>query len=141
MAIIISALQDALFNLKTSVSLAEEYKAKGNQLYYSQFRTAAIQSFEYTYDLSIKLIKRYLNEAHHSNLDNDISLREMLRIAFEYGFVLEPNKWLDFREERNRTSHGYNEETAIELYEQLPDFIKHAEHLLHKLESISNAHD
>lgn len=65
-----------------------------------------IQRFEYTFELSWKTLKDYL-EAN----DVEISFaREVIKSAFHYGIITNGEVWMDMLEKRNLMAHTYNEE-------------------------------
>ena len=100
-----------------------------------ELRDACIQRFEYTYELSIKLIKRYIEFAMPlpENVDQ-LNYRDLLRIAFELGLIDPVERWFEYREARNQTSHAYDESKAKLVYAILPDFVVKVQFLLSQLE-------
>ena len=74
-----------------------------------------IQRFEFCFELSWKLMKAYLSfEGIESN-----SPRSSIRESFKIGLITEAEDWLDMLEKRNLSSHTYDEETAIEIYQHI----------------------
>lgn len=64
-----------------------------------------IQCFEYTFELSWKTLKDYLEfEGYDVNTP-----RETIKKAFQTGMIEDGNVWLDALEKRNIMSHTYNE--------------------------------
>jgi nucleotidyltransferase substrate binding protein (TIGR01987 family) len=100
-----------------------------------EVRDACIQRFEYTFELSIKTIKRYLEQEMPipEQLDQ-LNYRDLLRIAFEAGLVAQAESWFQYREARNQTSHTYDERKAGSVYAILPSFIEDTRFLLTQLE-------
>lgn len=96
-----------------------------------EIRDACIQRFEYTYELSIKIIKRYIEKEMPipENIDS-LNYRDLLRIAFESGLVQNVENWFQYREARNQTSHAYDEKKAKTVYQILPEFFLDAQNLL-----------
>lgn len=103
-------------------------------------RDSAIQRFEYTYELSMKMLKRYLemSEFMHPAVD-EMSFKDLLRLGAEKGCVKSPNKWFDYREMRNITSHAYDKKKAVKIYKILPAFTKDARFLLNELKQRANS--
>lgn len=67
-----------------------------------------IQCFEYTFELSWKTLKDYLEfEGYDVNTP-----RETIKKAFQTGMIEDGNVWLDALEKRNIMSHTYNENTT-----------------------------
>jgi nucleotidyltransferase substrate binding protein (TIGR01987 family) len=77
---------------------------------------ATIQRFEFTYELSWKLMKSYLEY----NGGTDItSPRSTIKTAFKEGLITDGELWLKMLEDRNRTSNTYDEATALDIYNNI----------------------
>ncbi|MDO9399417.1 MAG: HI0074 family nucleotidyltransferase substrate-binding subunit [bacterium] len=90
-------------------------------------RDSAIQRFEFTLDLSWKMVKAFLEE------NNGIicrSPKECFREAYQQGIIKYSDDWMNFVDMRNETVHTYKEEIAEEVYSKLPDVLKHFKDLL-----------
>lgn len=124
----LSSLEKALKSLQRAVDRSQ--KAKEDE----ELRDAVIQRFEYSYELSWKMMKRMLEQesVNPSEIDT-LSFRDLLREAAEKGFIQEIEPWFEYREARNRTSHTYDEESAKEVYESALRFFPEANALLEKL--------
>lgn len=100
-----------------------------------ELRDACIQRFEYTFELSWKMLKRQLEQELPSPTEVDgYSYRQLFRIGAERGLVQNVEAWFDYRELRNITSHTYDEEKAARVFDALPAFAGHAEELLARLQ-------
>lgn len=99
-------------------------------------RDSAIQRFEYTYELAIKMLKRSLeqNEASAAIID-ELAFKDLIRVGAEKGYIHNPQAWFDYRESRNITSHAYDEKKAESIYTILPNFAKDARALHAELEN------
>jgi len=103
-----------------------------------ELRDACIQRFEYTFELCWKMLKRQLElELPNPTEVDGYSYRQLFRIAAERGLVQNVEAWFDYRERRNITSHTYDEEKAVMVFEALPSFSGHAEELLSSLKESS----
>lgn len=101
-------------------------------------RDSMIQRFEYTYSISLKMIKRYFANGAFVFENIDImTFNEMIRQANKMG-LLRSNleKWDDFRQKRNLTSHTYDEEIAQQVVTIIEDFSLEAKFLLDKLKAV-----
>ena len=79
-------------------------------------RSAVIRSFEFTYELSVRMLRRVLIErSEAADLVNDLSLNDLLRKAADAGWLIEPQLWRQWREMRNATSRTYDEAKAAEI--------------------------
>ncbi len=81
---------------------------------------ACIQRFEFSFELAWKAIQR---QARAEGLDC-ASPRECLRVAFSLGLVEDDAQWMSMVEDRNRTSHTYDEATALAVYRALPGYAR-----------------
>ena len=99
-----------------------------------EVRDACIQRFEYTYELSIKIIKRYLEqEMSLAERIDQLNYRDLIRIAHEVNLIKEVTSWFVYREARNQTSHTYDEKKAAEVYSVIQPFIVDTQELLNTL--------
>lgn len=98
-------------------------------------RDSMIQRFEYTYSISLKMIKRYLALGTFviENIDG-MTFNEMIRLANKMG-ILRSNleKWDTYRQKRNLTSHTYDEKVAKDVVSIIEDFALESKFLLDKL--------
>lgn len=101
-----------------------------------EVRDAVIQRFEYCYELSWKMLKRKLKEDAATPEDIDrMSFKELIREGAVRGFVENPEKWFEYREQRNITSHIYDEKKAKSVYKTAIQFLPDAQQLLDQLEA------
>lgn len=128
MALILDPLKNAYLSLTKAVDRA---KLNPEDL---EVRDACIQRFEYTYELCIKFIKRYIETENPSpeNVDQ-MNFRDLLRLAAEIGLVEKVELWFQFREAKNNTTYAYDEAKAIIVFNAIPSFIQQAGFLLEKL--------
>jgi nucleotidyltransferase substrate binding protein (TIGR01987 family) len=83
-------------------------------------RDSAIQRFEFTFELFWKSLRAYAEE---SGLEA-YSPRDSVRTAFQLGVIQEHPDWFRMLEDRNLTSHTYNEATAETIYSHLPAYLR-----------------
>jgi len=84
------------------------------------------------------MLKRQLESELPNPTEVDgYSYRKLFRVAAERGLVQDVEAWFDYRERRNITSHTYDEEKAVRVFEALPAFAGHAEKLLTSLKESS----
>ena len=98
-------------------------------------RAAAIQAFEFTYELSFKMIKRHLEQASENPAQLDeMDFSAIVREAFRRGLVQsEVSAWKEYRKLRGTTSHTYDEDKARVVFESIPDFLREARYLRDRL--------
>lgn len=96
--------------------------------------SGVFQHFEFTYEICRAFIERWLRTNYGSEV-RGVSRREMYRFAGQYGLIDGVERWFNYHEERNRTSHRYDEELLQLIDETVPKFIEDAKSLLNTLKS------
>jgi nucleotidyltransferase substrate binding protein (TIGR01987 family) len=102
----------------------------------TQIRDGLIQRFEFTYDLSHKMLKRFLVVISPSPAEfDDMSFADLIRSGNERG-LLRGNwsAWRIYREMRSRTSHTYDEDVAVAVVGGIGDFLDEAAYLSARLQ-------
>ena len=98
-------------------------------------RDGVIQRFEYTMDLSWKLIQRYLKHIAQVEESAIRTKKDLFREAGRLGLISNVEAWFGYYEARNETSHTYDPQIAQSVFEQaelfLPDAISLLEALKH----------
>ena len=103
-----TALRRALGWLTEALALWHA-QAEGSVLK-PHLRSAVIQSFEFTYELSLRSLRRVLIERAGSvERVTDLSFNELLRSAADAGLLPDVAAWRSWRELRNATSLAYDE--------------------------------
>lgn len=126
----ITSFEKALITL--GEALEEHKKARTNAL----IRDACIQRFEYSYELSHKMLKRHLEatSANAAEIDK-MTFQDLIRTGSERGLLLHGWKeWRHYRELRGATSHTYDESKANQVLEKIPEFYTEAQYLLEQLQ-------
>lgn len=101
-------LENALLRLKEALN-----EPKNNALIID----ATIQRFEFVIELFWKTLKRLLNDQGvHATTP-----KEVLKKAYAAEWLKNETKWLQMLEDRNATSHVYDEEKAQEIYQHIHD--------------------
>jgi nucleotidyltransferase substrate binding protein (TIGR01987 family) len=81
-------------------------------------RDACIQRFEFSFEMAWKAIRHY---AAREGVDC-ASPRECFRVGFRLRLLTDDPAWIEMIEDRNRTSHTYDEESALQIYRTLPRY-------------------
>ena len=113
----ISSLIKAYDSFTNVLKYAEEIQAnQENNIFYAEeaARAAVIQHFEYTYELSWKMMKRFIEI--DEGREDSLTRKGLFRRAGEIGIIDDFSKWIEFHDARNLTSHTYDEETAELVY-------------------------
>lgn len=102
----------------------------------TQIRDGLIQRFEFTYEISHKMLKRFLEATSPNPTAFDaMAFQDLIRTANERGLLLgDWPDWRRFREMRARTSHAYDEAIAEGVVAGIPRFLDEIHHLLAQLE-------
>jgi len=101
----------------------------------TQIRDGLIQRFEFTYEISHKMLKRYLEavSANPAQFDG-MSFADLIRTGNESGMLRgDWPKWKVYRDMRARTSHTYDENVAVQVVASIPDFLREAVYLHKRL--------
>lgn len=88
-----------------------------------------IKRFEFTYEVCKKTLVFALNRLDITTSNP----RETIKEAGLQGFITDIELWDRMREDRNNTSHEYDENKALEIYQHLPEYEKEFEFVLTKL--------
>ena len=94
--------------------------------------SGVIQHFEFTYEISRVLIERWLRTNYGAEV-RGVSRKEMYRFAGQYDLIDGVERWFNYHEERNRTSHRYDEQLLQMIDDTIPQFVEDAQALLHFL--------
>lgn len=93
-------------------------------------RDGIIQRFEYCLEISWNSAKKVLEyQGYKTDTPRNV-FRELAKI----GWINNPDKWIEFLEARNKTSHMYHEEIAKELFKIVPQFLQSSQDLLKIIE-------
>ena len=72
-----------------------------------------IQAFEYTFELAWKTLQDFLEErAGYLEIKGP---RPVIMKAFQDGYIISGEKWMEMINDRNRTVHTYDEKIAHEI--------------------------
>lgn len=99
----------ALERLKEAL---EEDLSKGNIIV-----DGTIQRFEFCFELAWKLAKAILN---YNGIEVEIP-RLVIKEAFKAKLIQDGEGWIDMLEDRNKTSHIYDEKAALKIYNKIKD--------------------
>jgi nucleotidyltransferase substrate binding protein (TIGR01987 family) len=83
-------------------------------------QAGCIQYFEFCFELAWKVLKSL---AAYHGLEGADSPRGALRIAFGQGWLDDETVWLEMLDCRNRMSHTYNADSALDVFVSLDSFL------------------
>ena len=143
MALDLSPLEAAVMQLEEALEIHDSELALSDPRLKRHLRAAVIQAFEFTYELSFRMLRRYLELASPNPAEIDgLVFNEIIRESYRQALVRsELPVWREYRRNRGTTSHTYNEEKAQEVFESVPDFLRDARYLLNRLRERSEALD
>ena len=129
-------LEDAVGQLEDALDIYHSDLALDNPRLKRHLRAAVIQAFEFTYELSFRMLRRYLELASANPAEIDeLVFNDVIREAYRQALLRsELPEWMEFRRNRGTTSHTYNEEKAQEVFEAFPTFYRSARYLLNRLQ-------
>lgn len=125
----LTSFENAINSLEDVIAI---YNSDKSNLY---MRDSMIQRFEYTYSLSLKMIKKYFAQSafEKENLDG-MTFYEMIRTANRMELLnTDLETWDIYRQKRNMTSHTYDENVAQSVVSIIPAFKDEAKFLLNRL--------
>jgi nucleotidyltransferase substrate binding protein (TIGR01987 family) len=140
MSLDFSPLKSAISQLEKSLRYAQSSMAQSDPDLFEQLRNSVIQCFEFTYELSHKMLKRYLEETAASPEESDLStFQNLIRTGNEKGLLRSDwLRWRIYRQARTDSSHTYDVGKAEAVYSIAPDFREEAKHLYGQLVERSN---
>ena len=102
----------------------------------TQLRDGLIQRFEFTYEVSHKMLKRYLEGVSPTPGEYDSAdFQFLVRSASEQGLLLRDwSAWRRYRDLRARSSHTYQENVALEVVAGIPKFLEDTRHMRDQLQ-------
>lgn len=124
----LTSLEKALNSLERAIERAKTVPHD------EEIRDSVIQRFEYSYELSWKMLKRQLEIDSPTPASIDaMDFKNMIRESAQRGLLTNPEAWFEYRRQRNITSHAYDDQKAIRVYETALIFLQDAKILLQNL--------
>jgi nucleotidyltransferase substrate binding protein (TIGR01987 family) len=123
----VSLLRQALARLEEALAQPED----------AIVRDASIKRFEFTFEMAWRAIQAH---TRRQGLDCQ-SPRDCVRTAFRLGLVDRDSRWLAMVEDRNRTVHLYDEESARTVFRELGAYGMLFRELLARLEAVEREAD
>mgnify|MGYP000458384905 FL=1 len=99
----------AVFRLREAL---EDYRSTP----LSSVRDGVIQRFEFCAELAWKTMREYLLDQGYTEIN---SPKAVIRQAFAYGMIEDAEGWVRLMNDRNLTSHVYDEKTAEEIFRRI----------------------
>lgn len=130
-------------SLRSSVeNLAKLAAVTTNELRMAQFtdvekdglRAGVIKNFEITYELSWKLMRRWIQEVGFAPDSFPTTRKELFRLAAEQRLIADAEQWFEHHKLRNSTSHEYSETIVNFVASSVNRFIDDTRYLVEQLE-------
>ena len=133
----LSNLRNSVQSLSDLLAVAENNARMGqfSEIERDGIRAGVIQNFEITYELSWKLIVRWINANVGLGIADGVTRRQLFRLAAESLLIHDVDEWMVYHDARNATSHIYDEEWAVRVYQAAKEFAHDARRLLGELEA------
>ena len=96
-------------------------------------RDGLIKRFEFTFEMSIRTVKRYMKTEENIPPEGDLGYRSAIRAAGQLRLLDSVEDWLIYNGARQDTSHDYDEEKAADVSCVAPRFLEDAVRLLNRL--------
>lgn len=107
--------QDGLYNFSNAldrfVSAVDRYEEFKNEGFEDVYLDLIVKRFEFTYEMSWKALKRYLEFLGFEPKNPRATFKE----AYSQGLIEDEDTWLEMIEQRNLTSHIYDESEIEEI--------------------------
>lgn len=141
MALDYTPLANAIAQLDKSLAYAHSPTAMADAGLREQLRNSVIQCFEFTYELSWKMLKRHLEATEASPATLDVStFQTLIRLGNERGLLHSDwTAWKAFRQARTDSSHTYDAARAEAVFGVAPQFLQEAKVLLQRLLARANS--
>ena len=134
MSLQLDSLTKSIEGLERSVKTANRVNDSDEDLQ-ETVRAGVIHSFEVAYELSWKMIKRWLKENIGAASVDGVPQKEIFRLAAENRLIADSERWMDYHKARNSTSHTYNEDAAESVFAEASEFVHDVKYLLRMLEA------
>jgi nucleotidyltransferase substrate binding protein (TIGR01987 family) len=99
----LNSYKKALAALERSVAAAQERNLNEME------EQGLVQGFEFTFELSWKLLKDYLETKGFKDFHGS---KDTFKLAFQEGLISDGEIWMEMIDNRNRSSHTYEESIA-----------------------------
>ena len=99
-------------------------------------RDSLIKRFEFSYEMAWKLMMSYEKD---NGVIGILGSKDVIRQAFSMSLIDNGEAWLEMIDDRNKTSHLYDEEMAIDVIDAITNtYFPLFQELLLKMEQIKN---
>ena len=100
-------------------------------------RDGAIQRFEYTFELSWKLMQKVLDLDRDPESVPSYGKKDLFRVMAKKGLISDAEAWFNFLDARNQTVHGYDQKQAEIVFKEAKKF---PVQVLELIKNVENRH-
>ena len=131
----LSSLRKAVESLERALKVADDeaFTSRLTEDQRETIRAGVIQSFEFTYELCWKFMKRWLAVNLGTVYVAGVNRRQLFRLSAEHRLLGDVDRWMEYHDARNETAHTYDENTAADVFETAHRFLADAQGLLQAL--------
>lgn len=95
---------------------------------------ACVKRFEFTYEICKKALESALM---YQDFRIKSNTREVFRLSGRQKFITGIEIWDEMRDDRNDTSHEYDQKKAAEIYSRIPAYAKEFKFVLDKVSKLN----
>lgn len=122
-------MEKALITLDESYEILSNNK---NDYLTTVLEDAVIKRFEYTLEISKKIMKKVLKKFYDKQ-EEELTVNNIFRFMYGYNYISDWERWRTYHEKRNITAHEYNLEKSRKLLGLIPDFLRDTKELIKNL--------
>ena len=129
-------LEKCIETLKRSYSMIKTVEE--GSIDFEMYRNSLVKSFEMTIEQSGKLLRKKLEPYFSSKKAVDaLTFKDLFRNANKYSLLSEDevNRWFQYIDNRNSTTHDYGQAFAEETLKIIDDFLRDVSHLKEIIEN------
>lgn len=114
--VVMNRAEEKTDKLREAIRRLEETLTEYRSNHSTSIRDGAIKRFEFCAELAWKAAREYLIDQGYTEIN---SPKSVMKQAYADGLISDENAWLTLLNDRNLTSHLYNEQTAIDVFERI----------------------
>lgn len=122
-------------SLNTLKECYSDYNIQEDAKLKEYIKDSCIKRFEYTYETAKKIMNKFLKK-EYDKTEKDLTINNIFREMYGLDLIENFENWTKYRENRNNTSHEYDDSKSIEILNIVPLFIKDTEFLITRLNEV-----
>lgn len=113
----------------------EEIMSRLESVLQESVHIGAIKQFEITYETCRDVMSAWLNVNVTPGIADGVTTNQLFRLAAESRLISDAEKWMEYRDTRNRAARIFAENAAELIYRTAREFVHDASYLLSALEA------